>query len=427
MDCDVTIIGSGAGGYLAALHLAKKKKKVLIIEKEKFGGECLNYGCIPSKALIELSESINYLETMPGMKINYNLDLNEWQKWKNSMVGKITGNAERACKARGANVIYGTGKIINKNTVSVNNKEYTSQFIIIDTGSVPVKINGINDVYYNREILGIEKIPKKLVIIGGGYIGVEIGTAFRKLGSEVHIVEMKERILPEVEEDLSRAVDRKLAKLGINIMTSSRVLSVKKSGNYTVKIENHDNLTADVVLMSVGRIPNTENLGIENAGIDMDGKFIKTDGHKRTNVENIYAIGDVSGGPMLAHKAFYDAYVASENICGNNTVTDYKSMPLVIYTDPEISFTGKTTEKYKKLPLLANPRSLTMNQSDGFFKIYYDEDGGIAGAGIAAPRSSEIISEIGIAIEAGLNLNDMFLTIHPHPTISEGIKDACEE
>ena len=140
MDYDVTIIGAGAGGYLAAFYLARKKKKVLIIEKEKFGGECLNYGCIPSKALIELSESINYLETMPGMKINYDLDLNEWQKWKNSMIGKITGNAERACKAKGANVIYGTGKIIDKNTVSVNNSEYTSHFIIIDTGSVPVKV-----------------------------------------------------------------------------------------------------------------------------------------------------------------------------------------------------------------------------------------------------------------------------------------------
>lgn len=158
----------------------------------------------------------------------------------------------------------------------------------------------------------------------------------------------------------------------------------------------------------------------------MDGRFIKTDQHKRTSVDNVYAIGDVSGMPMLAHKAFYDAYVASENILGNDTVVDYKSMPMVVYTDPEIAFTGKTTDKYKQIPAMANPRTLTMNQQDGFFRVYYNDDGTISGAGIAAPRSSEIIAEIGLAVESGLTLDDMFMTVHPHPTVSEGIKDACE-
>jgi dihydrolipoamide dehydrogenase len=426
MDYNVIFIGSGAGGYYSALRLLKHKKKVLIIEKERFGGECLNYGCIPSKALIELSENISYLHDMPGVAMNYTLDMKEWQKWKESMVTRITGGAEKLCLSLGAKIIYGVGTLKDKNTVTVGGKDYTAENIVIDTGSVPVKIKGIDDVYYNREILAVETIPEKLVIIGGGYIGVEMGTAFRKLGSEVYIIEMKDRILPEIEEDLAREVDKKLRKLGVNIMTGSKVLSVKKDKSYIVSIESSKVIEADTVLMSVGRIPNTADTGIEKLGIRMDGRFIMTDEHKRTNVKNIYAIGDVSGGPMLAHKAFYDGYVAAENILGNDTVVDYRAMPFVVYTDPEIAFTGKSSNKYNKVPVLANPRSLTMNQKEGFFKLYYDDEGTITGAGVAAPRSSESITEISLAVESGLSIDDLFLTIHPHPTVSEGFKDAAE-
>jgi dihydrolipoamide dehydrogenase len=426
MDFDAAFIGSGAGGYYSALRLLKHKKRVLIIEKEKFGGECLNYGCIPSKALIELSEGIEYLKDMPGVSMNYNIDMKEWQKWKQSMVTRITGGAEKLCLSLGARIVYGTGSIKDKNTVTVNGTDYSTENIVIDTGSVPVKIKGIDDVYYNREILAMENIPEKLVVIGGGYIGIEMGTAFRKLGSEVYIIEMKERILPEIEEDLAREVDKKLRKLGVKIMTGSKVQSVKRTGKYTVAVEGNDSIEADTVLMSVGRVPNTADTEIEKLGIQMDGRFIKTDGHKRTNISSVYAIGDVSGGPMLAHKAFYDGYVAAENILGNDTVVDYRALPFVVYTDPEIAFTGKSGGKYNKIPVLANPRSLTMNQKEGFFKLYYDDDGSITGAGVAAPRSSESITEISLAVESGLSIDDLFLTIHPHPTVSEGLKDAAE-
>lgn len=426
MDYDVVLIGAGAGGYVSALRLLKHKKNVLIIEDDKFGGECTNYGCIPSKALIEMSENIYYLETMPGVNINYKLDMKEWQKWKESMIAGIRNGAENLCKSLGATIIYGTGKIVDKNHVSVNNKTFSTDYIIIDTGSSPVKIKGINDVYYNKEILAIDNIPEKLVVIGGGYIGIEMATAFKKLGSDVYVVEMKDRILPEIEEDLAKAVDKKLRSLNVNIMVNSKVLSVNKDKKYKVSVENHDDIIADVVLMSVGRIPNTSDLGLENLNISMDGRFIKTDNHKRTNIDNIFAIGDVSGMPMLAHKAFYDGYIAAENILGKDAIVDYKAMPFVVYTDPEISFTGKATDKSNKIPLLANPRSLTMNQKDGFFKIYYENDGTVAGAGVAAPRSSEIIGEMTLAIESGLSLEDIFLTIHPHPTVSEGLKDASD-
>ena len=426
MDYDAAFIGSGAGGYYSAIRLLKHGKKVLIIEKEKFGGECLNYGCIPSKALIELSENIGYLHDMPGVTMDYKIDMKEWQKWKESMVSRITGGAEKLCISLGAKVVYGVGSIKDRNTVTVNGNDYTVENIVIDTGSVPVKIKGIDDVYYNREMLAVESIPKKLVIIGGGYIGVEMGTAFRKLGSEVYIIEMKERILPEIEEDLAREVDKKLRKLGVNIMTESKVLSVKKNKTYSVSIEGSATMEADTVLMSVGRIPNTEGIGIEKLGIEMDGRFIKTDSHKKTSIGNIYAIGDVSGVPMLAHKAYYDGYVTAENILGNDTVVDYRAMPFVVYTDPEIAFTGRAGSKFNKVSVLANPRSLTMNQRDGFFKLYYDDDGTITGAGVAAPRSSESITEISLAVESGLSIDDLFLTIHPHPTVSEGFKDAAE-
>ncbi len=426
MDYDVILIGTGAGSYISAVRLLKHKKKVLMIEKDKFAGECTNYGCIPSKALIEMSESVHYLETMPGMNMNYKLDMKEWQKWKESMITRIRTGTENLCKSLGAKIIYGTGKMVDKNHVSINNQTFSTEYIILDTGSSPVKIKGIDDVYYNREILAVDSIPEKLVVIGGGYIGIEMATAFKKLGSDVYVVEMMDRILPEIEEDLARSVDKKLRSLKVNIMTGSKVLSVKRDKKYKVSVENHDDITADVVLMSVGRVPNTGDLGLENLNIALDGRFIKTDEHKRTNVDNIFAIGDVSGAPMLAHKAFYDGYIAAENILGNNVIVDYKAMPFVVYTDPEISFTGKATEKSNKLPVLANPRSLTMNQMDGFFKLYYENDGTLAGAGVAAPRSSEIIGEMTLAIEAGLTMEDLFLTIHPHPTVSEGLKDASD-
>ncbi len=425
MDYDVIILGAGAGGYKAAVHLLKNKKKVLMVEKEKFGGECLNYGCIPSKALIEMSESIYYLKNMPGVSIDYKIDMNAWQEWKNKMVSKITGNAEGQCRALGADIIYGFGTIKDENTLNVNGKDYTAENIIIDTGSVPARIPGIDNVYYNREILGIDHVPESIAVIGGGYIGVEIGTAMAKLGSKVYIIEAKDRILPEVNEELSKAVDKKLRSLGINIMTSSKVLSVSKDNYYKVKTENGE-ISSEIVLMSVGRIPNTKDIGLENVKIEMDGRFIKTDNHRRTSVKNIYAIGDVTTGPMLAHKAFYDAYVAAENIIGNDVIVDYKAMPYVIYTDPEISFTGYVSKNSKKIMTSAVPRALTMNDSDGFFRIYYDDDGTVTGAAIAAPRSSEIITEVSLAVESYLNIKDLLLTVHPHPTIAEGIHDDFE-
>ncbi len=424
---DAVIIGSGPAGYAAAIRLGQRKKKVALIEKDKIGGECLNYGCIPSKALIELASSVNYLREMPGVNIDYSMDVKKWQEWKWSMINKLTGGVETLCKSYGVDVIHGTGYIVDRNHVKVNDTVLETENLVIATGSVPVKLKGIDDVLYNREILDFDHIPKSLAIIGGGYIGVELGTAFRKLGSEVTIIEMMPSILPGVDPELVRYTERRMKQLGITILTGKKVKSAKKSGEFTVELESGEAISAETVLMTVGRIPNTTGFGLENLNLEMDGRFIKTDERKRTSIKTVYAIGDVSGQPMLAHKGYYDADIAADNLSGIDSVVDYRAMPYVIYSDPEISYTGSKGYKSTRFPVPANGRSLTMNAGNGTFNVYYDEKGIITGAGFAAPHSSELISEISVAVEAGLMAMDIGLTIHPHPTVSEGVKESAEE
>lgn len=426
MDFDVIIIGAGPGGYSAAIRLGQNEKKVLLVEKDRIGGECLNYGCIPSKALIELSHSVDHLSEMPGVDMTLNINMDEWQDWKWNMIGRLTGGVETLCKNYGVQIEKGEAYIVDKNHVKVGEKEFSGDSLLIATGSSPVRFDSMKDVLFNREILDVKEIPTSLVIIGGGYIGVELGTAFAKLGSEVTIIEMMENILPGVERDLARHVERRLRDLNVKVMTSTKVDSVEKEGDYTVTISGGDRLTASSVLLTVGRKPNTAGFGLENLGLEMDNGFIRTDSRKRTSVEGVYAIGDVSGQPMLAHKAFYDAEVAADNLAGGNSEVEYRAMPYVIYSDPEISYTGELEGKVSTFPVGANGRSLGMNNRLGTYRLYYDEKGFVKGAGIVAPHSSELISEVSLAIESGLMAMDIGLTIHPHPTISEGLKEAAE-
>lgn len=426
MSYDAIIIGAGPGGYSTAIRLGQKGKKVLLIEKDKIGGECLNYGCIPSKAFIELGNSISYLKDMPGVDLNYSLDMNTWQDWKWSMINKLTSGVETLCKSYGVEVVRGEAYVADSRHVKAGDEVFEGENLVIATGSSPIRLDGFEGVDFNREILDIKKIPESLVIIGGGYIGIELGTAFAKLGTKVTIIEMMQSILPEVEHDLVRPVQRRLRELNVEIRTSARVSGVRKGGNYTVSLEDGTAIESEKVLLTVGRVPNTKGLGLENLQLEMDGRFIKTDRRKKTNIPNVYAIGDVSGGPMLAHKAFYEADVVADNISGEDTVVDYRAMPYVIYSDPEIAYTGKFEGEHTRFPAAANGRSLGMNNSLGNFSIYYDEKGYVKGAGIVAPHSSELISEITLAIESGLLAMDIGLTIHPHPTISEGVKESAE-
>ena len=426
LEYDAIVIGSGPGGYSAAKRLGQKQKKTQLIEKDRIGGECLNDGCIPSKAFIEVSHAIGYLKEMPGVQSQVNVDMEQWQSWKWSMIGKLTGGVETLCKAYGVDIEKGEAYIRDRNTVTIDSREFKCRNLVIATGSVPVSFESMKDVYYNREILDIKKIPESLVIIGGGYIGIELGTAFARLGTSVTILEMMDTILPGVDRDLAKPVERKLRDLKITVRTSTKVESVEKTDMYKVTITGGEEITAENVLLTVGRKPNITGYGLENLGLEMDHGFIKTNSRKQTSVPSVYAIGDISGQPMLAHKAYYDADVAVDNICGINSEVEYKAMPYVIYSDPEISYTGELTGKVSSFPAAANGRSLTMNNNLGTFRLYYDEGGNVRGAGIVAPHSSEMISELSLAIESGLGTMDIGLTIHPHPTVSEGVKEMAE-
>ncbi|MCL4328843.1 MAG: dihydrolipoyl dehydrogenase [Candidatus Thermoplasmatota archaeon] len=426
MEFDALIIGSGPAGYAAAIRIGQRGGKVALFEKDRIGGECLNYGCIPSKALIELSTNVYAVKKTPGMKASLAMDLGEWQKWKWSMIGKLTSGVETLCKAYGGQIIKGEARIVNSTTVAVGDQEYTGKYLIIATGSSPVRIKGMEDTLDNRGVLDLKKIPDQLVVIGGGYIGIEIGTAMAKLGSHVTIVEMMDSILPGIDPDLVNPVSRKLKEFGIEVLTATRVKSVSKEEKFTVTLENGRELVSDQVLLTVGRAPNTTGFGMESLGLKMNGKYVWTDETKRTSIAGVYAIGDVSGEPMLAHKAYYDAEVAAANIMGEEAVVEYQAMPFVVYSDPEISSTGKKGDKTAVFPLAANGRAMTMDSTIGTFRIYTDESGTITGAGIVAPHSSEMISEISLAVEAGLSASDIGMTIHPHPTVTEGLKEAAE-
>ncbi|MEM0128184.1 MAG: dihydrolipoyl dehydrogenase [Thermoplasmatales archaeon] len=426
MEYDAVILGGGPGGYATAIRLGQNGKKALLVEEDKIGGECLNYGCIPSKALIEMADAISYLKEMPGVSLTSSLDMKKWQEWKWGMIVKLTSGVEKLVKSWGGDVVKGHGIIENTSEIKVNGETFAGRNLVIATGSTPVKIKGIEDVLYNREILDLDHIPSSLLIIGGGYIGIELGTAFAKLGSSVTIVEMMPSILPGTDTDLTRYVERRLSSLGVKVLTGTKVQKVERNQNYRVFLESGDVVSADKVLMTVGRQPNTRGFGLENLNVEMDGRFIKTNERKETSVKNVYAVGDVCGQPMLAHKAFYDAEVAADNIAGMDRVVDYKAMPFVIYSDPEISVTGAKTDKFSNVPLASNGRALGMNSTQGIFRIYVDGDGIIKGAAIVSPRSSELISEMSVAVEAGLTAMDIGLTVHPHPTLSEGVKDGAE-
>jgi dihydrolipoamide dehydrogenase len=426
MEYDAIILGGGPGGYSTAIRLGQNGKKALMIEGDKIGGECLNYGCIPSKAVIEMADAISYLKEMPGVSSSVTIDMKKWQEWKWGMINKLTSGVERLVTSYGGEVVKGKGIIESSTSVKVGNETFSAKNLVIATGSVPSKIRGIEDVFYNRDILDVDHIPKSIIVIGGGYIGIELGTAFAKLGSDVTIVEMMPNILPGTDTDLSRFVERRMNSLGIKIFVGAKVERVTRSELFSVNLADGSVLRAELVLMTVGRQPNTQGFGLENINPEMDGKFVKTDKRKRTSVTGVYAVGDVSGQPMLAHKAFYDAEIAAENISGKIAEVDYRAMPFVIYSDPEIVTTGSKTDKFNNIPLATNGRALGMNSSQGIFRIYVDGDYVIKGGALVTPRASELISEISLAVEAGLTSKDLGMTVHPHPTLSEGVKEAAE-
>lgn len=451
IETETLVIGAGPGGYVAAIRAAQLGQKVTIVEKERLGGVCLNVGCIPSKALITATERFYDFQHSGEMGIiadNVRIDFLKLQEWKNRIVQKLTSGVESLLKGNKVDIVYGQAFFVDEHTLRVieekNAQTYKFNNCIIATGSRPVELKALpfsERVLDSTGALNLQEIPETLVVVGGGYIGIELAGVFSNLGCKVTVLEGEKQILPGFEKQMSQLVMRRLKKKGVEIHTEAFAKKVEETAmsvKITAEIKGKEEVfEADYCLVSVGRRPNTDEIGLEATGVETDERgFICIDEQCRTNIPHIFAIGDVVAGPMLAHKASYEGKIAAEAIAGKKSAIDYLAIPAIVFSSPELSSVGYTEQKAKeegidvivsKFPFAANGRALALNETDGFVKlIARKSDGVIIGGQIAGGNASDLIAEIGLAIEANMTLEDIALTIHAHPTLAEMMMEAAE-
>ncbi|MBD3232574.1 MAG: dihydrolipoyl dehydrogenase [candidate division Zixibacteria bacterium] len=451
----VTVIGGGPGGYAAAFLAADLDMDVTLIDPEENpGGICLYRGCIPSKALLHLAKLISETKDAESWGLKYpdpEIDIDKIRSWKNDVVGKLTGGLGQLSKRRNVNHIRGTARFKDSKNLEidlVNGETQSHSFknAIIATGSYPAKIPNLAPdspkILDSTTALELEDIPKSLLVVGGGYIGLELGTVYASLGTKVTVVEMMPGILPGVDRDLVAQLFKRLDGLFESVMVSTTVTETKEQKNgIKVTLKSEDDETQDKifdkVLISVGRKPNSANLGLENTGVELDDKgFVKVDAHRRTTDDNIFAIGDIAGEPMLAHKASHEGRAVVEFISGRDVDFSPRAIPAVVFTDPEIAWCGMTEEEAKnrnrevdivKFPWAASGRAATIGRSDGVTKLIIDTiSERILGVGIAGPGAGELIAEGVLAIEMAAVASDLRFTIHPHPTLSETLMETAD-
>ncbi|MGQ3413043.1 dihydrolipoyl dehydrogenase [Natrinema sp. LN54] len=467
---DVLVIGAGPAGYVAAIRAGQLDLDVTLVEKDAYGGTCLNYGCIPSKALITATDVAHEAATAEEMGIHADpaIDLAGMMDWKDGVVDQLTGGVEKLCKANQVTLLEGTARFADENTVRVSHsgegqgsESLEFEHAVIATGSRPIEIPnfeyGDEPVLDSKQALALESVPDSLVVVGAGYIGMELASVFAKLGTDVTVLEMLDSILPGYDDDLKRPVKKRANDLGIDfefgytatewhdrdgedgirVVAEPAEQAAADGGSAETVEDERLELDTEKVLVAVGRQPVSDTLDLAEAGLETDDRgFIETDSRARTNVDHIFAAGDVAGEPMLAHKGSAEGKVAAEVIAGEPAALDHQAMPAAVFTDPEIGTVGMTESEAEdagfetvigQFPFRASGRALTTGDSDGFVKIVADdEDGYVLGASIVGPEASELIAELGLAIELGATLEDVASTVHTHPTLSEAVMEAAE-
>jgi dihydrolipoamide dehydrogenase len=449
---EALVIGAGPGGYVAGIRLGQLKKRAMVVERDKPGGICLNVGCIPSKALINAAKYYDKLRHGADIGImadNLRLDMPKMQTWKGEVVTKLTSGVKTLLKANGCDYRTGSARLLSRNSVELTEADggkvtIQADNIVVATGSRPIEIPGFkfdgNRIVDSTGALDFAAVPDRFVVIGGGYIGIEIGTLYAKLGAHVTVVEALPSILTGNDPDIVQVVSRKLKKLGVEVMTGAKAKSWSEAGGLAkvvVDVEGKDvTIDADKVLVAVGRRPNFEGLGLEELGVKIERGFITVDKRMRSNVPGIYAIGDVAGQPMLAHKASREAEVVAEVIAGHKSEFDVRAIPAVIFSDPEVASAGITADEAKqrgrdvkigKFPFVALGRAIANADTDGFVKVIIDAGTKeVLGIHVVGNGASDVIAEAALAIEMGALADDLSLTIHAHPTLPEAIMEAAK-
>jgi dihydrolipoamide dehydrogenase len=449
---DVTVIGGGPAGYVCAIRLSQLGLKTACVESRgSLGGTCLNIGCIPSKSLLNMSESFHKAKNFSNIGIEtgeIKLNLEKMMSNKESSVATLTKGVEFLFKKNKVTYIKGVGSFNEKNEILVKNDKSEIKIktdkTIISTGSEPLSLPGIDfdekKILSSTGALNISKLPKKMVVVGGGYIGLEMGSVWSRLGTEVHVVEYLDHITPGLDKEISNEFMKILKKQNIKFELNTKVEKITKNDKgvviETTNKDSKNNIEADVVLISVGRKPYTDKLNLEKIGVNLDKKGkIKVNKNFETNVKNVYAIGDVIDGPMLAHKAEEEGIAVAELIAGQSGHVNYDIIPGVIYTSPEVAYVGKNEEELKekkinfkvgKFPFMANSRAKAINEPEGFVKILAEsKTDRVLGVHIIGPHAGEMIAEMSVAMEFGASSEDIARTCHAHPTFSEAIKEAA--
>lgn len=449
---EVIVVGGGPGGYVASIRLGQLGIKTLCVEKESMGGVCLNWGCIPSKALIAAAKTATSLREAGVMGItatDVSVDVAKMQGWKDGIVKKLTGGVRALVTGNGAEIAMGTAKFTSPRSIEITAADGStrtvtaSKGIIVATGTNVIQIPGFtvdgSTIVTAREAVSFQEAPKHLVVIGGGVIGLELGTVYAKLGSKVTVVELTNNLLPGVDPDVVKVVEKHLKKLGVVVHLGTKALGADVAdGSATVRVEKDgaiESIPCDKVLVAVGFKPNTAGLGLDAVGVKLDARgHILVDEQLRSSVPTIFAIGDVRGGPYLAHKASKEGEICAEVIAGHKAALDLRSMPAAIFTDPEISTVGLSETaakaqgrevKIAKFPFAAMGRAMAVNETDGFFKVIVDpKDNLVLGVSIVGCEASNLISEAALGIEMSAFAEDIALTVHPHPTLGEGMMEA---